>query len=499
LTPRTTIRGHPRRASAPGGNTTLSLVQDPVLTYPAGEGPYSPDEPFPEYRLGHLSSVPNPVYAAVRRCFAQAGLDAANFGTRDWNPLRTLVPRGGTVFVLCNFVLNRRPRETAEGFAAKCLHGSVLRAVVDYLLLAIGDEGRLAFGNSPMQHTDWEAVLRETGAEGVLDFYHSKAIPVEAKDLRLFVVRRNRSGAIVNVERRSDDGGTAVDLGRDSFFAGMGPTSEAKYRVMNYGDARMRVTHGDGRHAYVINRAILDADVVFSLPKLKTHEKAGITCVMKNCVGTVGHKDSLPHHRFGSPGVGGDEYPADRTGILRTASAFHDRAQRTVPGSTVGNVARVADRAVRVATGLRAPVREGAWSGNDTAWRMVVDLARIVTHSDRTGQLQDEPSRQHLALVDGIIGGEGQGPLTPTPVRSGLLLLADNPLLADYACALMMGFDPRRLPSVSRALEPMRFGLFQGDVTTERAVYNGRSIALPELAELAKHHFAPPLGWEGVI
>jgi hypothetical protein len=45
----------------------------------------------------------------------------------------------------------------------------------------------------------------------------------------------------------------------------------------------------------------------------------------------------------------------------------------------------------------------------------------------------------------------------------------------------------------------MRFGLFQGDVTTERAVYNGRSIALPELAELAKHHFAPPLGWEGVI
>jgi hypothetical protein len=130
---------------------------------------------------------------------------------------------------------------------------------------------------------------------------------------------------------------------------------------------------------------------------------------------------------------------------------------------------------------------------------MVVDLARIVSHADRAGRLHDEPVRRHLALVDGILGGEGQGPLAPSPVRSGLLILADNPLLADYVCALMMGFDPRRLPTVSRALEPMSYPLFGGDVAAERVVYNGRSLALPELAGLATHQFRPPLGWEGAI
>lgn len=478
---------------------TLSLFQDPALSYPDGDFFFSPDEPFPEYRLGHISPAPNPVYSAIRRCFAQADLDAANFDTPDWNPLQSLVPRGSRVFVLCNFVLNRQRGETADGFAAKCLHGSVLRAVVDYLLLAIGEEGSLAFGNSPMQHADWGSVLSETGAARVLEFYRAASIPVEAKDLRLFVVRRNRAGALVNVERRADTGGVTVDLGRESRFADLDAESAQRYRIMNYGPSRLRKTHGTGRHVYVINREILDADVIFSLPKLKTHEKAGITCVMKNCVGAVGHKDSLPHHRFGTPGIGGDEYPEDRLGVLRLASAFHDSAQLTRPGSTLGNVARVADRAVRVATGLRAPVREGAWSGNETTWRMVVDLARIVSHADKAGRLQDEPIRRHLALVDGILGGEGQGPLAPTPVRSGLLLLADNPLLADYACALMMGFDPDRLPTVSRALEPMSYPLFKGKVAAERVVYNGRSLALPELAGLATHHFRPPVGWEGAI
>jgi Domain of unknown function (DUF362) len=478
---------------------TLSIVQDTSLSYPAGDAFFSPDQRFPEYRFEHLSSIPNPVYAAVRRAFAQAGLDAANLDTPEWNPLGSLVPPGSRVFVLCNFVLDRNRHETADAFAAKCLHGSVLRAVADYLLRAIGEDGTLAFGNSPMQHADWGSVLDQTGATRVLEFYRSASIPVEARDLRLFVVRRNRAGALVSVERRADSGGVTVDLGRDSCFAAADDGPGPRYRIMNYGPSRLRRNHGHGRHAYVINREILDADVIFSLPKLKTHEKAGITCVMKNCVGTVGHKDSLPHHRFGPPGVGGDEYPADRTGVLRLASTFHDSAHQARPGSTLGNVARVADRAVRVATGVGAPVREGAWSGNDTAWRMVVDLARIVSYADKAGTLRGEPVRRHLALVDGILGGEGQGPLTPTPVRSGLLLLADNPLLADYACALMMGYEPARLPTVSRALEPMAYPLFRGDPAAEQVVYNGRSLALPDLAGLATHHFLPPLGWEGVI
>ena len=63
----------------------------------------------------------------------------------------------------------------------------------------------------------------------------------------------------------------------------------------------------------------------------------------------------------------------------------------------------------------------------------------------------------------------------------------------------MMGFDPGRLPTVSRALREMSYPLYEGDVTAEPAVYNGRSLLLAVLAGLAAHHYRPALGLEGVI
>ena len=477
----------------------LSVIRDLSLYYPDGDDFYSPDEAFPEYRHGHLASRPNPVYRAVRQCFAQAGLDSAHCGTAAWNPLGDLVPPGSQVFVLCNFVLNRHPRENAEAFSAKCLNASILRAVVDYLLLAVGAAGIVRFGNSPMQHADWTALLRETGADKVIDFYRARSIPVEARDLRLFVVRRNRAGATVHFERRPDHGGVPVDLGCDSLLADLDSTSATKYRIMNYSSSRLHECHGPHRHVYLINREILDADVVFSLPKLKTHEKTGITCIMKNCVGTVGHKDSLPHYRFGCPEIGGDEYPKDGTGLLRLASAFHGRVQSTRHGTAIGNAARVADKALRIALGRFAPISEGGWWGNDTTWRMVVDLARAVSYTDKEGRLQPERTRKHLALVDGIVAGEGWGPLSPSPVRTGIVLLADNPLVGDYASALLMGFDPRCLPTVSRAAGMDSYPLFTGEIIRESAIYNGKPISLAQLASLNDYHFQPPPGWEGML
>ena len=51
-------------------------------------------------------------------------------------------------------------------FYAKCTHGSVLRAILDYVLLAL-EEGTVRFGNAPVQSCNWERVLEETGAEGL--------------------------------------------------------------------------------------------------------------------------------------------------------------------------------------------------------------------------------------------------------------------------------------------------------------------------------------------
>lgn len=187
-----------------------SIITDPSLKYPSPDDLFSPQTRYPEYAFDHVSLQPNDVYDAVRRVFAQAGLDRARLGTPEWNPLRELIRPGSRVFVLCNFVYQRRPLESERDFAGKCTHGSVLRAVVDYVLLAVGTEGLVRFGNAPLQSCHWKSVLADTGADRVLEFYQMQGLPVEACDLRLLVAERSWTGSIGDVERRVDDDGITV-------------------------------------------------------------------------------------------------------------------------------------------------------------------------------------------------------------------------------------------------------------------------------------------------
>jgi uncharacterized protein (DUF362 family) len=130
---------------------------------------------------------------------------------------------------------------------------------------------------------------------------------------------------------------------------------------------------------------------------------------------------------------------------------------------------------------------------------MVLDLVRAVTYADKAGSLQTEPARKYIVLVDGIVGGEGEGPLTPTPVNTGLLMLADNPLLADYAAAMIMGYDPHSLPIVSGALGLGAYPLYAGDPASETVICNGEERSLADISLLCDHRFVPPCGWQGHI
>jgi uncharacterized protein (DUF362 family) len=56
-----------------------------------------------------------------------------------------------------------------------------------------------------------------------------------------------------------------------------------------------------------------------------------------------------------------------------------------------------------------------------------------------------------LAVVDGIIGMEGDGPLFGTPVTHGLLAVGSDPLAVDTICAGLMGFTVDQVPHLSLA------------------------------------------------
>ena len=84
-------------------------------------------------------------------------------------------------------------------------------------------------------------------------------------------------------------------------------------------------------------------------------------------------------------------------------------------------------------------------SGNDTCWRLPADLIRLALYADRAGVMQPAPQRRFLSIVDGIVGGEGDGPLRPTPKTCGVLLAGFHPIAVDLVGARLMGFDPLKI------------------------------------------------------
>jgi uncharacterized protein (DUF362 family) len=121
-------------------------------------------------------------------------------------------------------------------------------------------------------------------------------------------------------------------------------------------------------------RALKRADLVVSLPKLKTHHWAGVTLSMKNLFGV------LPGVCYGWP-----------------KNVLH---------------------------------QEGIAES-------ILDINAAV--------------RPNLAIVDGIIGMEGDGPIMGTPRRAGVLVMGTNFPAVDATAARLMGINPARVAHLAAA------------------------------------------------
>lgn len=471
-----------------------SLIIDKEIVYPASDEFFSPDEHYPEYPFVHRAVRPNRVYRGVRECLVQAGMDAENFGLPHWNPLRSVVPAGSRVFVLCNFVYHRRNNESLTDFAGKCTHGSVLRALLDYLLLAVGPTGTIRFGNAPVQSCDWSKVLNDTGAQTALDFYNDYAPGrVEACDLRSHKVKRNALGVFTQVDEAGVEAfDVNIDIGIDSMLEELyANTDQPQFRSLDYNPESTERFHAPGKHLYAVNRRILETDVIFSLPKLKVHEKVGATLAVKGCVGGIAHKHCLAHFRLGSSQHGGDEFAGFK--LFNTLESWLGECTNRLRESTFKNFCRTANYLIRkwIVRVLGRNVG-GGWAGNDTTWRMSMDIARILSYADEKGNLVAAPQRKHMVLVDGIVGGEGQGPLSPTARQVGLLLYSDDIVAGDYLACRYMGLDPTALPINSRAFTLKTYPLTSLDPSSLITVHNGKTVSD---VESVSPPFRMPYGW----
>lgn len=57
----------------------------------------------------------------------------------------------------------------------------------------------------------------------------------------------------------------------------------------------------------------------------------------------------------------------------------------------------------------------------------------------------------HFAIVDGIVGMEGDGPIMGTPKNVGVLVMGRNLAAVDATCCRIMGIDPKKVSYLSRA------------------------------------------------
>ena len=116
------------------------------------------------------------------------------------------------------------------------------------------------------------------------------------------------------------------------------------------------------------------ADLIVSMPKMKTHHWAGVTLSMKNLFGVM-------------------------------------------PGICYGWPKNVLHHA-----GIE---------------RSILDITATV--------------QPHLAIVNGIVGMEGDGPIMGTPRRANVLVMGTNLPAVDATTARLMGFEPQRLPFLQAA------------------------------------------------
>jgi len=472
------------------------MIINSQVVYPERTEYFSPDQMFPEYVHKHISKQPNTVYSMVRESFVQADLDVENYGKSCWNPLGKIIKPGSKVFVLCNFVYHRRKDESEKDFFSKCTHGSMLRAVVDYILIAVGADGLVRFGNAPLQSCEWSRVLFDTGASRVVEFYKSfTSSRIEACDLRSYITRRDALGRVIFVSEENDNSQVRVDLGENSLLEEL-YIGEIKpiFRVTDYDCDGGQNFHADKKHIYIINQKILDSDVIMSIPKMKTHEKVGITLGIKGCVGAVARKECLAHHRYGTPSIGGDEYRSNMF-HLNWLSSFHDYLNR-MKQNTYANMLRMVEKSIRTLLRECGFIQAGAWHGNDTAWRMSVDIARIVKYCDNNGQMSNKERRQHLLLIDGIVGGDHEGPLNPEPVDSKTILLSSNIVMGDYYGAMLMGFDPMRFPIIKECFRIASYPLLDDVLPETKCIVNGRNVQCGELQGMLKKTYVPSKGWQ---
>lgn len=404
------------------------------------------------------------IYKMVERLFCQFD-----------NPLEGLIKPGDTVVIKPNLV--KHVHDLGEmGVLSMITNGAVLRPIIDRVL-KLGAKPVIC--DTPLEKADFKKILEITGID---------RLGVETLDLRQYK-SEPLPGDRWQIKKLKGDplGYVEVDLGKNSAFTELDAKPQNYHTLADHtvdhfdpfteDRGETNKYHYPDHHKYLIAKTILDADVIISVPKLKTHAKAGVTLSLKNTIGIVPDKIYLPHHRPGMPPFG-DAFlkPPEKSLVKKRKRRL--LASKIISGIFGQKITKkfketfLAEYYDKIFPKDFEFIEWGSWYGNDTLWRTILDLNKILLYADEKGKMHREPQRRYFAIIDGIIGQEGNGPMAGDPMNSGVLIAGYNPVEVDSVGTQIMGFDPRKIPSIRKFVK---------------------------MANLPNLHFKPPKGWESHI
>lgn len=433
-------------------------------------------------------------------CYTNCSYDVCELKLRiDKSGVLDVVGPSDTVLVKPNWVQERH--QTKDEWVQMITHPAVITAVVELLVERLERGSKLIVGDSPMTPANFEEIVALMPHEAWRDLCQSKGISFELIDMRNEQWSTSNDGVILSSRTLSGDpaGSFLFNLrDEESEFWGKAVPPAGLYGA-SYDLAETNKAHDGHNNLYEMAGSVINADVFVNLPKMKTHRKAGMTCSLKNLVGVSTNKNLLPHHTMGTPDEGGDQFSSS-SGSQKLEGAMTKGAKSVA--NAIGPLAYLLVPLKKMAKLLwgdnKKVARNGGWWGNDTLWRTILDLNKVLFYGNAEGELNESSRKRYISIVDGIVAGEGEGPLEPDAVEVGALVCGNNPVAVDFVVAHLMGFDYRRVPSVSNAFSIRRYPLFTGGPEDIRCRLDDEDW-VPAISLSPLCRFRPAAGWVGHV
>ena len=413
-----------------------------------------------------------------------------------------LICKGDRVVVKPNFVQEKDSRNNE--WEHVITHPTVVTAVINLVCEKLNGLGSVIVADAPMCPTRFDELIAHFPVDEWRKTCNDNNIEFQIIDLRNEEWWIASNAAIIKKAPLPSDplGSTLCNLKNDKseFY---GKTAAKGFYGADYDSDETNRVHDGDNNWYSVSKSVMSADVFINLPKMKSHRKAGITCCLKNLVGINTNKNYLPHHSNGTPDEGGDQYDSNKVTSKIEGRTFL-AAKKFVSKVTLLRplLVPIKSLGLLILGKKGTKVRGGGWYGNDTLWRTIIDLNKVLLYSDADGNLSDENAepKRYIAIVDGIIAGEHNGPLEPDRKECGYLLIGTNPVSVDSVAAYLMGFDYKKIPSLAHSFEVKKYKLIKDGYDSVLCSVDGNPYCkIEKLPSELINPFVPADGWKDHI